>query len=517
MCPSKIERPVALVILDGWGHLAETKGNAIASAHTPYYDRICSEHPWTVLGSSGELVGLGADAPGNAELGHMNIGAGRVVRSVHTNIREAVVSGSFFDNIVLAKAFSEVSARTGDVHLVGLISDADVHSSMDNLFALLRMAKRYTGVGNVYIHAILDGRDVPPRTADIYVEALEIKLADIGVGRIATLCGRFFAMDSTENWERTARAFTMMVHAEGERASDPVSAVRSSFLRGISDEFIAPIVIEDHSGEPVGKVKDGDLVVFFNHRADTMRQLVRSLAVPDQGLIVAASKPDISAVCLTEYDRAFGLPVAFEQKTEPNGLASVLAANGISNYRISETDRMPHVSKFINCGFTSQNPFERDVEVASSDASLREMEPEMRSFKIVDKMLNILKEDRNAFFVMNIPAPGLLAETGSLERTVEAVQYVDTCIGGIVGQMEEAGGVTMITSSHGNCESMFTESGEPDRFATMNPVPFHIIDPTANGIRLREGGSLKDVAPTVLGILGMTKPAEMSGEDLRNS
>ncbi len=517
MCPSKIERPVALVILDGWGYLAETKGNAIASAHTPYYDRICSEHPWTVLGSSGELVGLGSAAPGNAELGHMNIGAGRVVRSVHTNIREAVVSGSFFDNTVLAKAFSEVSARTGDVHLVGLISDADVHSSMDNLFALLRMAKRYTGVGNVYIHAVLDGRDVPPRTADIYVEALEIKLADIGVGRIATLCGRFFAMDSTENWERTARAFTMMVHAEGERASDPVSAVRSSFLRGISDEFIAPIVIEDQAGEPVGKVKDGDLVVFFNHRADTMRQLVRSLAVPDQGLIVAASKPDISAVCLTEYDRAFGLPVAFEQKTEPNGLASVLTANGISNYRISETDRMPHVSKFINCGFTSQNPFERDVEVPSSDASLREMEPEMRSFKIVDKMMNILKEDRNAFFVMNIPAPGLLAETGSMERTVEAVQYVDTCIGGIVGQMNEVGGVTMITSSHANCESMFTESGEPNRFATMNPVPFHIIDPAANGTRLREGGSLQDVAPTVLGILGMTKPAEMSGEDLRTS
>lgn len=517
MCASKIERPVALVILDGWGHVSNSKGNAIVSAHTPNYDLLCSGHPWTVLEASGEMVGLGVNVPGNAELGHMNIGAGRVVRSVHSLIRDAVWSGDFFDNQVLVKEFSEVSARSGDLHLVGLISDADVHSSMDNLFALLRMAKRYTGIGNVFIHAILDGRDVPPRTADIYVEALEIKLADIGIGSIATLCGRFFAMDSTENWDRTARAFTMMVHAEGERASDPVTAVRSSFLRGISDEFIAPIVIEDRAGQPVGKIKDKDLVVFFNHRADTMRQLVRSLAVPDQGLIVASSKPDISAVCLTEYDKAFGLPVAFEQRSEPNGLAAVIAANGIANYRISETDRMPHVSKFINCGFSRQNPFERDVEVPSADISLRELEPEMRSFKIVDKMLGILKEDRNALFVLNFPAPGLLAETGNMSRTVEAVQYIDTCLGGIVERVKDAGGVTMITSSHGNCESMITESGEPNRFATANPVPFHIIDPRGENVRLREGGSLRDVAPTVLGLLGIEKPEEMSGEDLRIS
>lgn len=511
---SNTKRPLVLVIIDGWGTSADAAGNAIAAAHTPNYDEIRSSFAWTTLASAGEELGLGPEAAGNAELGHMNIGAGRVVRSVYSTIRESVRTGEFFQNGVLCKAFSDAKARGSSIHLVGMISDAEVHSSMDSLYALLRKAKRLE-IENVFVHGILDGRDVPPRTADIYVEALEIKLADIGVGRIATLCGRFYAMDSSENWERTARAFTMMALAEGERAQDPVSAVRSSFLRGISDEFIAPIIIESEPGVPMTTVNHGDLVVFFNHRADTMRQLVRSLAVPDHGLVMAAAKPNIEAVCLTEYDRAFGLPVAFEQQAEPNGLAAVFTERGISNYRISETDRFSHVTKILNCGFDGGGQLEKHIEVASGDSAIREAEPEMRSFKIADKVLRGIESDNGGVFIVNFPAPGSLAETGSLERTIEAIQYVDTCLGGVVEKVKAADGIAVITSSHGNCESMLDERGEPDRFATANRVPIHIVDPRTGIAPLRPDGSLRDVAPTLLGILGIEKPAEMTGSDLR--
>src|SRR5687768_3899939 len=297
---SKIQRPLALIVLDGWGFSADVDGNAVALAHTPNYDEICMRYPRTQLAASGESVGLAFGAPGNAEAGHLNMGSGRVVQTDIARIAQAVRSGDFERNNVLQPAMAHAAAAGKPVHLIGLLSDGGVHSSPENLYALLRMAKR-EGVKDVFVHGILDGRDVPPRTADVYVEALEIKMADIGIGKIATLCGRFFAMDSSENWERTARAYTMLVHAEGERAFDARIAVRNSFLRGIADEFIAPIVVEKDTDVPVATVRDGDVVVFFSHRADTMRQLARSLAVPDPG--AASSKPKIEAICLTEYDR----------------------------------------------------------------------------------------------------------------------------------------------------------------------------------------------------------------------
>lgn len=322
-------------------------------------------------------------------------------------------------------------------------------------------------------------------------------------------------MDSSENWERTARAFTMLVHAEGERSLDPVTAVRSSFLRGIGDEFVAPIVIESEPGVPVATVKDGDLVVFFNHRADTMRQLVRSLAVPDQGLVIGSAKPHIEAVCLAEYDRAFNLPVAFPQRPEPNSLSTLLAENSINNYRISESHRITHVTKFLNCGNEFPNPFEQHFEIGSGDATFRESEPELKSFKVTDRLLRGMEKDSKALFIVNLPAPGLVAETGNFERTVEAVQYVDTCLGGILAKTRAMNGVAIVTGSHGNCEDMLLDDGQPNRFATTNPVPLHFIDHSAAEMKLRPEGSLQDVAPTILGMLGIEKPAEMSGSDLR--
>ena len=338
-------RPVALILLDGWGVSRTDAGNAIAQAHTPYYDEICSRYPSTELAASGEHIGLAPDSAGSAEAGHLNIGAGRVVETDIARIAKAVRNGDFEKNPILQPAIERAAKNGKSLHLIGLLSDGGVHSSLENLYTLLRMAKR-EGAKDVFVHAILDGRDVPARTADIYVEALEIKMADIGIGKIATLCGRFFGMDSGGNWERTARAFTMLVHAEGERAFDARNAIRNSFLRGIADEFIAPIVLERDTGVPIASVKDGDVVIFFNHRADTMRQLARSLAVPELGQ--AASKPTIEAICMTEYDHSFNLPVAFNAEAEGSVLGEVLAAHRIANYRIAGADRVPHVTSLYS-------------------------------------------------------------------------------------------------------------------------------------------------------------------------
>lgn len=504
-------RPLALIILDGWGVSTNGDGNAIALAHTPFYDEICARYPGTRLSASGEDVGLASGAPGSAEAGHLNIGAGRVVQTDIARIAKAIRSGEFEKNPVLQPAMAHAAAAGKPVHLIGLLSDGGVHSSPETLYALLRMAK-HEGLSDVFVHGILDGRDVPTRTADIHVEALEIKMADIGVGRIATLCGRFFAMDSAENWERTARAFTMLVHAEGERAFDARTAIRNSFLRGIADEFIAPIVLERDTGVPVATINDGDVVIFFNHRADTMRQLTRSLAVPDIG--TSSVKPAVEALCLTEYDHSFALPVAFKPESEGSVLGQVLAGHRIANYRIAGGDRFPHVTNFFNGG-ADPSIYECGVQVEFPAAHHRDSEPEMESFKVADKFLQRLKAEEPGVFVINFSAAALAAETGSLERTVEAIQYVDTCLGGVVEKVREAGGVSVVTSSYGSCEEMLNAAGQPNRFATVNAVPIHLVDDTLTCLQLREGGSLCDVAPTILGILGVEKPADMTGDDLR--
>ncbi len=512
MVPTKknINRPVALVILDGWGYAPRTEGNAIAIAHTPYYDEICRNFPMTTLAASGPGVGQSVEQPGSPEVGHLNMGTGRVAQTEIAMIKSAVTSGEFMQNDVLNRAFKKAKADGSAVHLIGLLSDGGVHSSTDNLFACLRLAK-HIGLQDVYIHCILDGLDVPERTADIYVEALEIKLADIGIGRIATLCGRFFAMDSNEKWERTARAFTMLVHAEGERTNDAVTGIRNSFLRGISDEFISPIIVEQSPDVPMTSVKNGDLVVFFNHRAETMRQLVRSLCVPEGD---SGAKPSVETVCLTEYDRAFNLPAAFRQEPERNTLTEVLSGLDIPNLKITESVRSTHITHFFDGGADSQQS-EQEVIVGTSTATA-EIYPESQSFKITDKFRQGLDAVPNGFFVVNLPAADMMAETGDLGRTVAAIQYIDTCIGGICEKVREAGGVVMITSTHGNCEEMIhSDSGEPNPLATANPVPFHYIDAQTAGVRLYEGKSLEDIAPTVLGILNIEKPAEMTGNDLR--
>lgn len=495
-------RPLALVILDGWGCAPTTGLNALAMAHTPYYDEICRSFPMTILSA----------ADGDPEMGHLRIGTGRSAQTEVSRIKSAVESGAFMNNDVLNSAFEKAKTKGASVHLMGLLSDGGVHSSTEDLFALLRMAKRHD-LKHVFVHCILDGLDVSERTADVYVEALELKLSDIGVGKIATLCGRYFAMDTGENWERTARAYTMLTHAEGERCADAVKAIRNSFLRGISDEFISPIVLEREAGIPVTKINDGDTIVFFNHRGDAMMQLVRSVSVPDGS---AASKPMLDTVCLTEYDTAFDLPIAFRNEPEKSTLTEVLSDLEIPNYKITESSRSHHLAHFFDGGSDVQRQAEQQIIVHSATDGPRFAQPEAESFKITDRFLRGLESSSNGVFIVNIPAVDLMAATGDMAKTVAAAQYVDTCLGGICEGMRERDGVVMITSTHSNCEEMSCGVNGSNGPATIaNPVPFHYVDDHARDIRLREKGSLEDVAPTIFGVLGIHKPLEMTGTDLR--
>jgi 2,3-bisphosphoglycerate-independent phosphoglycerate mutase len=508
-------RPLALVIIDGWGYSPRREGNAIALAHTPHYDEISRKYPKTLLEAAGSRVGLKEGASGNSEVGHMNIGAGRIIQTEASRIDQALKNGKFFENKVLLESMRKAKDKSSALHLVGLISDGGVHSSQEHLFALLRMAKKI-GLKDVFVHGILDGRDVPTGTADIYTEALEIKMADIGVGRLSSLCGRHFAMDKDQNWERTARAYTMLVHAEGERATDGVTAIRSSFQRGVTDEFIEPIVLEDAPGSPVATIKEGDTVIFFNHRADRIRQLVKSLSVNETEDAYPIHKAQIETVCLTDYDRSFPLTVAFPPEEETNVLAQVFARQGILNCRLTETEKYAHVTYFFNGGVEVEHPCEQRILVPSPKHSEAQFQPEMGCFKVTDKLLRGLEAGENDVFIVNLAAPDIVAHSGNLQKTIEAVQFVDTCLGGIVQKIRDVNGVAIITSDHGNCEEMVDmETGDQLNSHTKNPVPFHLVDEHANGLRLLTDGALEDVAPTILGILGIEKPQEMTGRDLR--
>ena len=506
------KRPLALVILDGWGHSTSEDGNAIAAANTPNYDFLCKNYPKTLLEASGDRVGLLPETPGNSEVGHLNLGMGRVFQTERARILKSIQSGTFFKNSALKNAFSKARANKSSVHFVGLLSDGNVHSSMETLFALLRMAKDEDCGDRTFVHGILDGRDTSEQTADVFVEALQIKAADIGCGRIATLCGRSYAMDRAENWDRTARAFTLLVHSDGERAFDPVAAIRGSYLRGIADEFVRPIVIERKPGIPMTSIKDGDVVVFFNHRADRMRQLVSSLAVPDKEAGQNSAKPNVHAVCMTQYDSQFRLPVAFKAEKEANVLANVFADHGVINCRLAETEKYAHVTYFFNGGSESEHSNERRLLVPSPKV----VTEKMACFGVTENLLKGLDAGRDDVFIVNLASADMIAHTGDFDKTVEAVQSVDRCLGEILTKIRQVDGVALITSDHGNCEEMsLSENGGPKSTHTLNPVPFHIVANNLNGLKLRKNGALEDVAPTILGILGIDKPLEMTGNDLR--
>ena len=509
--------PLALIIIDGWGYSPARDGNAIALAETPFYDELCEKYPQTLLEAHGSRVGLPAGVMGNSEVGHLNIGSGRVIRMDVSLVDHEIETGEFFNNKVLKSVIEGARDRGKALHLMGLCSDGQVHSSLTHLYALLKLAKD-SGMQQVYVHCFLDGRDTPPSSAVNYLSALQTKLEAIGCGEIATVVGRYYAMDRDKRWECTKRAYDLLVHANGELTKDPIAAVRQSYERGVTDEFVEPIVVVRETAEPVATLKEGDGVIFFNFRPDRARQLTRALAVAGFNEFDVADRPKVDYVCFTMYDQTFDLPIAFPPRHHRNVLAEVWAGLRVRNYRLAETEKYAHVTYFFNGGVEKEFECERRLLVPSPKIATYDLQPEMSAFKVTDKVLRGVDEGETDVFVINFANPDMVGHTGKLDKTIEACQYVDTCLGWITKRIREARGTTLITADHGNAEQMIDLlTGSPHTAHTTNPVPFHLIDEELLGVKLREGGALEDVAPTMLALLGLEKPVEMTGRDLRES
>ena len=512
---NKRKTPLALIILDGFGYASEREGNAIAQAEMPYYRELLEKYPHTLLQASGECVGLPAGVMGNSNVGHLCLGAGRVLRTDVERINHEIKTGSFFHNLALNAAIENAVKHDRALHLMGLVSDGLVHSSQEHAYALLRLAKERE-VRRVYVHCFLDGRDTPPESADRYIALMQDKCREIGVGEIASLCGRYYAMDRDKRWERIELAYKLLVDGEGERATDAVAAIKKSYERGVTDEFLEPIVMARPDGAPVGTIQDGDSIIFFNFRADRARQITSALAVPGFDDFATPNRPHTHFVCFSVYDKTYPLPVAFPPELPRNILASVFAAHEVNNFRLAETEKYAHVTYFFNGGAEREFPHENRLLVPSPKVATYDLMPEMSAFKITDKFLRALDDRETDVFVVNFANPDMVGHTGKLDKTIEACQYVDTCLGWITKAMKSAKGTILITADHGNAELMIDpKTGEPHTAHTTNPVPFLLIDEESLGVKLRAEGALEDVAPTMLGLLGIDQPVEMTGRDLR--
>jgi len=507
--------PLALIILDGFGYRAEREGNAIAQAEMPFYNELLEKYPHTLIQASGDCVGLPKGVMGNSNVGHLVMGAGRVVRTDVEYINHEIRAGGFAQNLVLNAAMDNAVKHDRALHLMGLVSDGLVHSSQEHAYALLRLAKDCE-VPRVYVHCFLDGRDTPPESADKYVAMMQNKCREIGIGEIASVVGRYYAMDRDRRWERTERAYKLLVHGEGEPATDPVAAVKKSYERGVTDEFVAPVVMRRDDRTPVATIQDGDSVIFFNFRADRARQITSALAVPGFNDFPTANRPHTHFVCFSVYDKTYPLPVAFPPELPRNILAEVFAGVGVNNLRLAETEKYAHVTYFFNGGTEREFPHEKRLLVPSPKVATYDLAPEMSAFKITDKFLRALDERETDVFIMNFANPDMVGHTGKLDKTIEACQYVDTCLGWITKAVASAKGIVLITADHGNAELMINQqTGEPHTAHTTNPVPFVLIDEGSIGVKLHSEGALEDVAPTMLGLLGIEKPVEMTGRDLR--
>ncbi|HET9479551.1 MAG TPA: 2,3-bisphosphoglycerate-independent phosphoglycerate mutase, partial [Pyrinomonadaceae bacterium] len=450
---NKKRGPLALIIIDGWGYSPARDGNAIALAALPFYDELCEKYPQTLLEAHGLRVGLPAGIMGNSEVGHLNIGSGRVIRMDVSLVDHEIETGEFFRNNVLTGAIERARDRGKALHLMGLCSDGQVHSSLTHLYALLKLA-RDLEMQRVYIHCFLDGRDTPPSSAVNYLSALENKAGEIGCGQIATVTGRYYAMDRDKRWERTKRAYDLLVHGIGERTTDPVKAARQSYERGVTDEFVEPISIVRATMEPVATIKDGDSVIFFNFRPDRARQLTRALTVSRFNEFEVSERPKVDFVCFTMYDRTFDLPIAFPPREHHNVLAEVWSKVCVRNYRLAETEKYAHVTYFFNGGIEKEFECERRLLVPSPKIATYDLQPEMSAFKVTDQVLHGIDEGETDVFVVNFANPDMVGHTGKLDKTIEACQYVDTCLGWITKRMRDARGTTIITADHGNAEQM---------------------------------------------------------------
>ena len=498
------------MICDGWGHAAPSPGNAISLASTPHYDGWSTRYPQTLIEASGEAVGLPAGVMGNSEVGHLTLGAGRMVPQDVLRIDLALRDGSFYENPALVAAALHVRTRGSVLHLMGLLSDGSVHSHERHLEGLLELAARHR-VSHVRVHVFTDGRDTPPRSALTYLARLQTALARSG-GKIATVSGRYYAMDRDRRWDRVARAYAAMVFSSGLTADSGASAVEEAYARGETDEFIQPTAIVEN-GEPVGPIRDGDAVVFFNFRADRARQITRALTDRSFAEFPRPVPPDTHFVCFTEYKPEFELPVAFPPQELTGILADVWAQHGVANLRLAETEKYAHVTYFFNGGIEKSYPGEERVLVPSWKGATYDLHPQMSAPEITEEAVKALRAGRFDAHVVNFANADMVGHTGRLEETVEAIETLDRCFGILETACREAGALLVMTADHGNAEQMRDPTtGEPHTAHTANPVPFVLCAPEG---RLRTGGTLADVAPTILGIQGLPVPKQMTGRDLR--
>ncbi|WP_066633378.1 2,3-bisphosphoglycerate-independent phosphoglycerate mutase [Desulfolucanica intricata] len=507
------QEPVVLILLDGWGLSSQEQGNAIAQARKPNMDSFLDRYPHTVLSTSGEDVGLPEGQMGNSEVGHLNIGAGRVVYQELTRITRAIKDGSFFKNPVFLDLIQKVREAGSALHLMGLLSDGGVHSHIEHLFALLKLAKEQ-GLEKVFIHVFLDGRDVPPDNAKEYIVALQNKMDELNIGTIATVMGRYYAMDRDRRWERTAKAYEAMVYGKGPVAESPLEAVEESYRREKTDEFVEPTVIIRAGEKPVATIADQDGIIFYNFRPDRARQITRAFV--DEDFIEfdrGAKPPRVSFVCLTQYDKTIQAPVAFKPQVLKNTLGEVLSKHGIPQLRLAETEKYAHVTFFFNGGVEAPNPGEERILIPSPKVATYDQKPEMSAPEVTDTFIEQLRQDKFRVIIMNYANADMVGHTGDMAAAVRAVETVDECLGRVVPAVLEKGGVVLITADHGNAEHMIDPEGNPHTAHTTDPVPFILAADTLTGVKLHEG-SLQDIAPTILLLLGLPKPVEMTGKPL---
>ena len=494
------------MILDGFG-IAPAEGNAIAAAKKPNLDKIFAENPHTQIGASGLDVGLPDGQMGNSEVGHTNIGAGRIVYQELTRITKSAQEGDMDKNPALLKAMENAKENGKALHLMGLLSDGGVHSHNTHLYALLEMAKRQ-GLEKVFVHCFMDGRDVPPSSGKDYVKELMEKLDEIGVGKIATVMGRYYAMDRDNRWERVEKAYAAMVYGEGLEADCPLCAMQNSYDNDVTDEFVVPTVVK--GAEPI---EAGDSVIFYNFRPDRAREITRTLVDPDfTGFERKKGFFPLTYVCMTQYDATMpNVEVAYKPESLENTFGEYISKQGMSQLRIAETEKYAHVTFFFNGGVEKQYPGEDRILVKSPAVATYDLQPEMSAYEVTDKMVEAVKSGKYDALILNYANCDMVGHTGVFEAAVKAVEAVDTCVGRVVEAVKEMGGCVLLTADHGNADKMVDTDGEPFTAHTTNPVPFCVIN---HPCELREGGRLADIAPTMLKVLGLPQPAEMTGESI---
>jgi len=527
-------KPLILIILDGWGYRAETKANAIALARKPTYDRLLREYPNTLIHTSGPFVGLPEGQMGNSEVGHLNIGSGRIVHMDITRIDLMIQNGEFFSHPVLLAAMKHARVAERRLHLFGLVSDGGVHSQQAHLYALLKMAKQ-NGVERVFVHAFMDGRDTLPTNGAGYLEQLQQKMREYNSGQIATVNGRYYAMDRDRRWERVSKAYNAMVFAEAEggKFADPVQAMKDSYNRGVTDEFVVPFVCTDKNGQPLATIRDDDACICFNFRADRVRQITRALArnsgLNERGGSDLPGAADLDAtisrdrvpknlhyVCMTQYDKNFSLPVVIPPESMANILANVMGGLNMRNLRVAETEKYAHVTYFFNGGVEQPFPGEERLMVQSPKVATYDLKPEMNAVGIADAVVKATEDGTFDVLIVNFANADMVGHSGKIEPTVKAVETVDACLGRIEAAVRSKGGAMLITADHGNAEMMIDPAtGGPHTAHTTNPVPFIVVAEDAKKYTLKPNGSLRDISPTMLGMLGVDEPKEMTGKDLR--